>query len=73
MVGDATALEQVLAEDFILVDVLNGDVVPRAGLLEVLRAGDLVFMSSPATLRSSTGATGPLQLGWSTRARAAGR
>jgi len=45
LAGDATALEQVLAEDFILVDVLNGDVVPRAGLLEALRAGDLVFMS----------------------------
>ncbi len=45
MVGDATALEQVLAEDFILVDVLNCGVVPRAGLLEALRAGDLVFMS----------------------------
>jgi len=45
LAGDATALEQVLAEDFILVEVLNGDVVPRAGLLEALRAGDLVFMS----------------------------
>jgi len=45
LAGDATALEQVLAEDFILVDVLNGDVVPRAGLLEALRAGDLVVMS----------------------------
>ena len=44
MVGDATALEQVLAEDFILVDV-NGDVVPRAGRLEALRDGGLVFMS----------------------------
>jgi len=45
LAGDATALEQVLAEDFVLVDVLNGGVVPRAGLLEALRAGDLVFVS----------------------------
>jgi len=45
LAGDATALEQVLAEDFVLVDVLNGDVVPRIGLLEALRAGDLAFLS----------------------------
>jgi len=45
LAGDTTALEQVLAEDFVLVDVLSGDVVPRTGLLEVLRAGDLAFVS----------------------------
>lgn len=49
MVGDLTALEQVLAEDFNLVDVLNGGVVPRAGLLEALRPWDWSSCPSPAT------------------------
>ncbi len=41
--GDVDRLEQLLADDFLLVDVLSGSEVARSALLEALASGDLVF------------------------------
>jgi hypothetical protein len=41
--GNLEDLEQVLAEDFLLIDVMSGSEIPRFALLEVLRSGQLRF------------------------------
>lgn len=41
--GDVDRLEQLLAEDFLVVDVLSGSEVARPALLAALSSGDLVF------------------------------
>ena len=43
LLGDRSRLEQVLAEDFLLIDVLTGSEVPREALLEVVGSRQLVF------------------------------
>ena len=50
---DLATLERLLAPDFLLVDVAAGGVVPRATLLELLRAGEVRFDS----IDSSSGDT----------------
>ena len=50
--GDVSALEDVLADDFLLIDVMSGSEVPRAAMLDVLRSGQLRFHSiEPAEAR----------------------
>jgi ketosteroid isomerase-like protein len=41
--GSAEALEQILAEDFLLIDVMSGSEIARAGLLAVIASGQLKF------------------------------
>lgn len=41
--GNLEDLEQVLADDFLLIDVMSGSEIPRFALLEVLRSGQLRF------------------------------
>ncbi len=40
---DLPALETLLAEEFLIVDVASGSVHPRAAFLEAIRAGAVVF------------------------------
>ncbi len=50
--GDASSLEDVLADDFLLIDVMSGSEVPKAAMLDVLRSGQLKFHSiQPAEAR----------------------
>jgi ketosteroid isomerase-like protein len=50
--GDASSLEDVLADDFLLIDVMSGSEIPRAAMLDVLRSGQLKFLSiEPAEAR----------------------
>jgi ketosteroid isomerase-like protein len=50
--GDVSFLEDVLAEDFLLIDVMSGSEVPKAAMLDVLRSGQLQFHSiEPAEAR----------------------
>jgi ketosteroid isomerase-like protein len=45
-------LEELLAEDFLLIDVMSGSEVPRAAMLEALGSGQLQFQSiEPAERR----------------------
>jgi ketosteroid isomerase-like protein len=37
------SLDQLLADDCLMIDVLSGSEVPKSALLDVLRAGDLRF------------------------------
>lgn len=41
--GNAEALDQILADDFMLIDVLSGSEVPRAVLLTLIQSGRLKF------------------------------
>jgi len=41
--GDTQALNRLLADDFILIDVLNGSEITRSTLLAVLESGQLKF------------------------------
>jgi ketosteroid isomerase-like protein len=43
LLGDRSRLEQVLGEDFLLIDVMTGSEVPREALLEVVGSRQLVF------------------------------
>jgi len=50
--GNLEDLEEVLADDFLLIDVMSGSEVPRAAMLDVLRSGQLRFHSiEPAEAR----------------------
>ena len=50
--GNVDDLEDVLADDFLLIDVMSGSEVPRAAMLDVLRSGQLRFQSiEPAEAR----------------------
>lgn len=44
LAGDGVALDGLLAEDFVIVDVLAGQAVPRPDLLGVVASGDLEFV-----------------------------
>ena len=41
--ADATTLSQVLADDFLLIDVMTGSEIPRSALLEVVETRQLRF------------------------------
>lgn len=43
--GDVAYLSTLLSDDFVLNDVMQGDAVPRAGFLEAIKGGDLIFTS----------------------------
>ena len=43
LAADRPALDRLLAEDFLLVDVLAGQAVTRAALLDLVGSGGLVF------------------------------
>jgi ketosteroid isomerase-like protein len=60
LAGDATALDGVLAEDFALVDVIAGAVLPRQALVGLIASGELTFLEivrNPAdtSVRQRTG------------------
>lgn len=42
---DMAALDQILADDFVLIEVMGGSEVSKSGLLEVLRSGQLKFQT----------------------------
>ncbi len=44
LAADLSALDELLTDDFALVDVLAGQVVPRAALLDLVGSGELVFV-----------------------------
>jgi len=41
--GRVDALEQILSEDFLLIDVMQGAEIPRSALLAVIESGQLRF------------------------------
>ena len=41
--ANSTALDQVLADDFLLIDVIRGDEITKAALLAVIGSGQLKF------------------------------
>jgi len=43
LLGDREKLEQILDQDFLLIDVLTGSEVPKAALLDVVGSRQLVF------------------------------
>jgi ketosteroid isomerase-like protein len=43
LAGDAATLDALLADDFLLIEVMSGSEVPRDMLLEVVAAGQLRF------------------------------
>ena len=43
LAGDIPALESLLAEDFVIVDVASGSVHPRGGFLLAIVAGAVIF------------------------------
>ena len=45
MQADAKALEAVLADDFVLIDVMQGAEVPRSALLALVGSGQLRFLA----------------------------
>lgn len=45
LAADVAALEGVLADDFLLIDVMQGSEVPRAALLEAVGSGLLQFQT----------------------------
>jgi ketosteroid isomerase-like protein len=50
--ADTAALGRLLADDFVLIDVMTGSEVPRAALLDVVGSGQLVFETiDPAEVR----------------------
>jgi ketosteroid isomerase-like protein len=46
--GDVEALNRLLADDFVLVDVMRGAEVPKTALLELVGSGQLKFESITA-------------------------
>ena len=44
LAADRAGLDRVLADDFQLIDVLAGQVVPRAALLDLVGSGELEFV-----------------------------
>lgn len=50
--GDPEALDRVLADDFLLIDVMTGSEIPRAALLAIIGSGQLGFEEiEPAEVR----------------------
>ncbi|HEX4644910.1 MAG TPA: nuclear transport factor 2 family protein [Verrucomicrobiae bacterium] len=50
--NDLAALDEILADDFILIEVMGGSEVSKSDLLEVLRSGQLKFQTiEPADSR----------------------
>jgi ketosteroid isomerase-like protein len=45
LAADTAALERLLADDFMLIDVMTGSEVPRAALLDAVGSGQLAFES----------------------------
>jgi hypothetical protein len=43
--NDLPTLDQILADDFILIEVMGGSEVSKSGLLEALRSGQLKFQT----------------------------
>jgi ketosteroid isomerase-like protein len=43
--NDLPALDKILADDFLLIEVMGGSEVSKSGLLEVLRSGQLKFQT----------------------------
>lgn len=43
--ADAPALRALLTDDFVLVDVMRGGVIPGAALVDVVGSGEMVFES----------------------------
>ncbi len=43
LLGDRAGLDQILENDFLLVDVMTGSEVPKAALIDVVGSGQLVF------------------------------
>jgi ketosteroid isomerase-like protein len=41
--ADLDALRQILADDFVLIDVVTGSQIPKAALLAAMEGGQLVF------------------------------
>lgn len=41
--GDAEALDRILGDDFVLIDVMRGDEVSKHSLLGLVRSGQLTF------------------------------
>jgi len=41
--GNVNSLDHVLTDDFILIEVMQGSVIEKASLLEVIRSGQLKF------------------------------
>jgi len=44
LAADVVTLEGLLADDFLLVEVMAGQIVPRAGLLEMVGSKELEFL-----------------------------
>lgn len=44
LAGDAAVLDGLLADDFVIVDVMAGQAVPRQDFLAVIASGDLEFV-----------------------------
>jgi ketosteroid isomerase-like protein len=55
LAADVPALEALLSDDFVLVDVMAGGVIHRPALLDVLASGEMSFSAiepaGPATVR----------------------
>lgn len=52
LAADTADLDGLLADDFMLIDVMTGSEVPRAALLDVVGSGQLVFEAiDPAEVR----------------------
>jgi len=52
LAGSVEELEQILAEDFLLIDVMSGSEVTKPALLDVLKSGELRFEAiEPAEAR----------------------
>ena len=50
--GNVDALDKILADDFLMIDVMRGSEVPKSALLAVLEAGQITFESiEPAEAR----------------------
>ena len=50
--ANSDAIDRLLADDFLLIDVMRGGEVPKAALLAVLQSGDLKFERiEPADVR----------------------
>jgi hypothetical protein len=58
--SDQTALDRILTDDFILIDVMRGAEVDKASLLEVIQSGALRFETiEPAEIRLRFYGTSP--------------
>jgi hypothetical protein len=53
--GDVGALDRILSDDFLLIDVMTGSEVKKPDLLAVLKSGQLKFEAiEPGNLRLAT-------------------